>query len=414
MQYIQLGSKEHKRASGAVLIGSTITFAIMYSPQPLISLYSKLYHISPATASLSISLTAIALAVSMFFVSALAGAWRRKSIMSLSLIATSCLAILTSFVQNFQVFLIFRLLEGITIACFPSIAMAYLNEEFAPKDLGKVMGYYVAGTATGGLIGRIIVGTLTDLTNWHVSFLLQGIVSLAGSLWFLFYLPESKNFTKMVITAKEWSRRMKATLWNKQLLSMYVTGFLLMGSYITILDYIGYPLTKAPYFLSQTVFGFLFTVNLFGVYSSILFGKLADRYSRRIILALAISILMAGVLISLSGNLILKIVGVAAVAFGFMAGHSVASSWIGILAPKDCKGQASSFYLLFYYSGSSIFGWTGGIFLKHFGWSGLTAYVILLLLLAVCVSCKPWSRIYPPSESVLGKDIHKADLPDQL
>lgn len=393
MKYIEFGSKEQKLASAGVLIGSTITFAIMYSPQPLISLYSKQYHISPSTASLSISFTTIALAFSLFVVSAFAGVWKRKNIMSISLIITSCLSILTSFVQSFPLFLVFRLMEGISVACFPSIAMAYLNEEFSPKDIGRVMGYYVAGTAIGGLTGRIIIGTLTDLTNWHMSFLIQGIISLFGSLWFYKFLPDSHNFNKAEISFQQWGINIRKTLFNRKLLPMYLTGFLLMGAYITILDYIGYPLTKAPYNLSQTVFGFLFLVNIFGICSSVIFGKLADRYSRRLILGVAITIAVAGALLTLEGALILKIAGVAAVAFGFMAGHSVVSGWIGLLSPKECKGQASSFYLFFYYTGSSLFGWAGGFFLKSFAWSGLVAYVSILLIIAVIISCRPWNIV---------------------
>lgn len=404
MQYIKPGSKPQKLASAGVLIGSTITFAIMYSPQPLISLYSEKYHITPATAGLSISLTTIALAVSLFIVSFLSGGLNRKKTMSLSLILTSCLSILSAFVNDFQIFLLIRFLEGISIACFPSLAMAYLNEEFSPDNIGKVMGYYVAGTATGGFTGRLIIGTLSDLTGWHISFLIQGILSLVGSLWFFFYLPESKNFVRTGITFRKWIFSMKKTVLNKNLFSMYITAFLLMGAYITILNYIGYPLTKPPYNLSQTFFGFLFVVNLFGVYSSILFGKLADRYSRRKILGLAILIIIAGVLFTLNHHLIIKIFGVAAVAFGFMAGHSVASSFMGLLAPKDCKGQASSIYLLFYYSGSSLLGWAGGFILANYQWIGLVFYVILLLLFALWITCKPISRLL---EYVSTKTYHQ-------
>lgn len=393
MAYIELGSKAHIHASAGVLIGSTITFAIMYSPQPLISLYSSQYHIHPETASLSISLTTIALAFSLLFVSMLSSAWNRKRVMSLSLLITACLSIASAFVQSFSLFLVLRFFEGISIACFPSIAMAYLNEEFSPKDIGRVMGYYVAGTAVGGLTGRIIVGVLTDLTNWHISFMIQGLVSLLGSVWFLIYLPESRNFTKVKISVNQLALNMKRSLFNKRLVSMYVTGFLLMGAYITVLDYIGYPLTRAPYNLSQTVFGFLFAVNILGVWSSIFFGKLADYHSRKLMLGLAISIMIIGALLTLNGYLIIKIIGVAGVALGFMAGHSVASSWTGLLAPKDSKSQASSFYLLFYYSGSSLFGWSGGMVLNRFGWKGIVFYVCTLLIGAILVSCQPWVNV---------------------
>ncbi len=410
MDYIKIGSKQHKRATSGILLGSTITFAIMYSPQPLISLYAKQYSISPDTAGLSISLTTISLAVSLFFVSVFAGTFNRKKIMTWSLILTSCLTIASSFTHSFNAFLVLRFLEGISVAGFPSIAMAYQNEEFSPSDIGRVMGYYVSGTAIGGFTGRIIIGALTDLTNWHTAFLIQGVLSLAGSLWFLAYLPESKNFTRRKFSSEQWVSGIKSTLFNKRLFSIYVTGFLLMGAYITILDYIGYPLTKAPYNLSQTVFGFLFTVNLFGIWSSIFFGKLADKHSRRNILLLAVLILAAGVLLTLAGNLYVKIAGVSLVALGFMAGHSVASGWAGFMASRDNKGQASSFYLLFYYTGSSLLGWLGGIFLNYSGWKGLVFYVTVILAFAALVSFQPWKstareRARLSSDSVRGRTV---------
>jgi YNFM family putative membrane transporter len=400
MQYIKLGSKEHKRASTGVLIGSTITFALMYSPQPLISLFSKQYNIPPQTAGLSISLTTIALAVSMLLVSVFASSWSRKGLMSISLILTACLTIIASFVPSFSFFLVLRLFEGISIACFPSIAMAYLNEEFSPKDMGRVTGYFVAGNAVGGLIGRIVTGVLTDLTNWHISFLIMGVLSLLGSLWFLVYLPKPNNFTKIKVTADKWVADIKVTLLNKKLFPVYITGLLQMGAYVSVLNYIGYPLTKAPFYLSQTVFGFLFLVNVFGIYSSVLFGKLADKHPRRYVLSTAILIFTVGVLLTLDSHLIIKIAGVAVVAFGFMAAHSVASGWIGVLAEKNQKGQASSMFMFFYYSGSSLFGWSGGKFLNNFGWNGLVCFICILLVTALLVTCKPWTMAYKKRAAV--------------
>ena len=392
MGYIKIGSKEQKRASAAVLIGSIVNFALMYAPQPLISLYSQQYRVPPATASLAISLTTITMSACLFFISLFIGAWNRKSIMSWSLIMTSCFTILTAFIPNFYLFLATRFFEGIAIAGYPSIAMAYLNEEFSPKDIGRVIGYYVSGNAIGGLIGRILTGTLTDIINWHMAFLIQGILCLLASVWFLLYLPASKNFHTVHISFQQFASDLRNTLFNAKLARMYATGALLMGSYITVLNYIGYPLTSPPYNLSQTVFGFLFVVNLVGVVSSMLFGWLADRHSRRIIMAIVLTIFVAGILLTLAPNLIIKIAGVALVAFSFFAGHSVASGWIGFIAPKNQKGQASAYYLFFYYLGASVLGWAGGIFLHSFGWNGIVYYVCILLLLAVLASVRPFSR----------------------
>ena len=60
------------------------------------------------------------------------------------------------------------LLQGILLAGFPSLAVAYINEEFNPKIIGAAIGVYVAATPLGGLVGRILISTLTDVASWRM------------------------------------------------------------------------------------------------------------------------------------------------------------------------------------------------------------------------------------------------------
>jgi len=71
--------------------------------------------------------------------------------------------------------------------------------------------------------------------------------------------------------------------------------------------------------------------------------------------------------------------------FGFFGGHSVASSWVGLRARQN-KAQASSLYLFFYYLGSSLVGWSGGLCWAAWRWHGVAAYIGLLLGLAFLLS----------------------------
>jgi len=66
---------------------------------------------------------------------------------------------------------------------------------------------------------------------------------------------------------------------------------------------------------------------------------------------------------------------------GFFAGHAVASGWTGAEAIIG-RAQASSLYNLFYYAGSSLFGWLGGVFFVSWGWPGTAAMIAFLALTA--------------------------------
>lgn len=382
--YIQKGSSAYRRTLLGMLLGSIVTFAILYSPQTLLGAFSEQFHVSPSSASMVISFSTISLAFCMMFVSAFSNAWGRKSIMVVSLFATSVLAVLSAFSHDFHVLLVLRLLLGISLSGFPAIAMTYLNEEIAPESIGKVMGVYVGGTAIGGFVGRVVVSLLTDVFDWHIGLLALGVFSLVCSILFWIYLPRSRNFKPAGISLRIWLDGLKGGLANKRLLPLYAVGFLLLGGYATLFNYIGYLLSAPPYGLSQTVIGTLFVFQLVGSWSSFLFGKLADRYSRAGLIGFGVILSLTGAVLTLAGSLVLTIVGIVLFAFGFFAGHTVASGWVGRIAPRPYKVYASSLYLLFYYLGSSLLGTMGGTFLTAYEWPGVVGLICgLLVLIAV-------------------------------
>lgn len=392
MAFMEKGSAAYRRTLFSMLLGSIVTFAVLYSPQTLLGEFSNEFHVSPSAASMVISLSTLSLAFCMMFVSAFSNAWGRKRIMVASLFATSALAILTSFAHNFHLLLALRLLLGISLSGFPAIAMTYLNEEIAPGSIGKAMGVYVGGTAIGGFVGRVIVSLLTDLFEWNIGLLALGAFSLVCSLLFWICLPRPRNFKPSGISFRLWLDGMKGGLANGRLLPIYAVAFLLLGGYVTLFNYIGYLLGKPPYGLSQSVIGMLFVFQLVGSWSSFLFGKLADRHSRAGLIILGVVLALAGAALTLGGSLALTIIGMILFACGFFAGHTVASGWVGVIAPRPLKVYASSLYLLFYYLGSSLLGTTGGAFLTAYGWHGVIGLIAGLFAIVVMLAAAMTGR----------------------
>lgn len=386
MIYIEKKDKAYGRVLISMLLGSIVTFAVLYAPQPLMNVFSKQYGVSPSTASASISFPTLALAISLLYIPLLSRRIGRKRIMVISLFVTSVLAMVSAFSYNFEIFLFIRLLEGISVSGFPAIAIAYLNEEISPTSIGGTMGAYVAGTAVGGFVGRVAIGPLTDLFSWQIAFFVLGFICFLFSLYFWFYLPRPQNFKPEKMLFSTYLKALGASFKNRKLFLLYSMGFLVMGSYIMLFNYIGYPLTEAPYHLSQTVLGFLFVVNLIGTWSSTMFGRLADRHSRQKLMGLSCLIFVVGALITLVPNLWIKILGIAVFAFGFFAGHTTASGWVGVAAPANRKATASSLYLLFYYTGSSVIGWAGGFIWTGLHWGGLVLTICLFMLICYGLS----------------------------
>jgi YNFM family putative membrane transporter len=164
---------------------------------------------------------------------------------------------------------------------------------------------------------------------------------------------------------------------------LFAIGFLVMGSFVTVYNYAGFRLVAAPYNLSQTELGLIFTAYLFGIVASWLAGMLGDRLGHFTVLPAGVLIAAAGAAITLSTPLPLIILGVVLVTIGFFVTHSVASALVGRLA-RGTKGHASSLYLLAYYLGSSIAGSVGGYFWLTGGWWAVVIFI--LVMLAACLA----------------------------
>ena len=65
MTYLEQGTTAYRKSSLALFAGAFVTFAILYSTQPLLPEFTREFNISPTLASLSLSVTTITLAVFM-------------------------------------------------------------------------------------------------------------------------------------------------------------------------------------------------------------------------------------------------------------------------------------------------------------------------------------------------------------
>lgn len=387
VDYIQKGTQQYWRTISALFLGSIAAFGAEYCVQPIIPVLTEEFHVTPSIASLAMSFGTGGMAVAMIFIAGLAGMLDRKRTMSIALSVSAILAILMALSTDFYLILVLRLIQGFLLAAFPSLVIAYINEEFSPNIVGMVVGIYVSGTSIGGLLGRIALSSLTDLFSWRIGLIAIGVLYFIISIWFYFSLTQSKRH----VPNKTWStgfiKGLYETTRNKKLIKIYLIAFAACGSFIAMYNYIAFPLIAPPYNLSQTAIGALFSVYLVGTFSSTFMGGMSDKYGSGKVLNLSIGIMLTGAIATLFPGLIIKITGLAIFTFGFFGTHSTASSW----ASKSCttdKAQGSALYMLFYYAGSSVIGTIGGIFLSQYNWAGLIVLISIMLGGAFLLSTK--------------------------
>ncbi len=384
-EYIRKGTSTYWRALITLFLGSLAAFGSEYCLQPVIPVLAQEFDLSPATASLAMSCGLIGMSLAMLGIASVASHLERKKIMTMAIVIPPLLMLCMAVSANFHLILAMRLLQGILLAGFPALAVAYINEEFDPKIIGLAIGVYVGANPLGGLLGRLLLSTLTDFFSWRVGLGVSAALYLAVGLAFWHFLP---NSTKKVDTGKiklHVFRDFKRILMNRRLMIVYLIAFSVMGVYTCSYNFIAYVLLAPPYNLSQTAIGFIFVIYLIGSVSSAIMGGLSDKYGHGRIMCLSCVILLAGVGLTTMYNLALKILGLASITYGFFGVHCNACAWSGQLAQGD-KAQSSSMYMFFYYMGASIIGSSGGWFLSGLGWDGVAGFMATIVVAAFAAS----------------------------
>jgi YNFM family putative membrane transporter len=376
------GSAQYRRLLAALFCAGVATFAQLYSPQAVLPQISASLRIGAADAALMVSAATVGLALGVIPWSMVADRIGRVRAISISVTVATALGLLVPFLPGYELLLIGRALEGFALAGVPAIAVAYLTEEVEAKHAARAAGTYVGGTTIGGLLGRLVAGPIAEILDWRAGVFTVAVLCGIAAVGFVKLAPPPQGFAPTKgHTVRGVLGRLGANLRSPRQLMIYAQAFLLMGGFVAMYNFLGFRLTAAPFHLPQTVVSLVFLAYLAGTWSSARAGAEATRFGRKPVLLISIAIMIIGVAVTMSSNAVLVLVGLVIATAGFFGAHAIASGWAGSEASEG-KAQASSLYNLFYYGGSSVFGWFGGIAFDGYGWSGVAVTIMILAALA--------------------------------
>ncbi|MGV8918888.1 MAG: MFS transporter [Pseudomonas sp.] len=403
VERIAKGTPAYRRISLALLMAGFATFALLYGAQPLLPLFASEYSISAAQSSLAVSFATGAMALAFFPAAVLSDRFGRLPLMRGALFVAAALTALSAVLPGWHTLLVMRALIGLALAGIPSVAMAYVAEELDSSSIGSAMGLYIGGSAIGGMAGRLGVTLLTEYFGWRWALGAMGISGLIAAVCFWRLAPASQGFVAHIHTPSSLLAALRRVLSDGALRLIYAEGFLLMGAFVTIYNYVGFRLLAPPYSLSQTAVGSIFLMYLIGSYTSAWFGGIAGRVGRGKVFWMPIMLILGGIALTSLQPLWLIIIGIGLITGAFFAAHSVASGWVGQRVTRD-RAQASALYLLFYYGGSSVLGSAGGIAWGWDGWQGVVVFTGTLVVIALLIATRlyrvrPLASVAPASPS---------------
>ena len=392
------GSKGYKRMILALFAAGVATFSQLYSVQGVLPELSRDLGISQSQAALAVSSATLGLACSVLVWSLLADRMGRLRTMTIAVVCAVVLGLAVPFSPGFEWLLALRFVEGLALGGIPAVALAYLAEEVSNLHAAVAAGTYISGTSLGGLAGRLIAGPLSEFWNWRAGTLVVSVLAAIAATVFIAVAPKPRGFTPV-----PWSSPHTIPLWKKlwmnlrsgSLLVLYAQGFLLMGGFVAVFNYLGFRLEAPPFLIPASLASLVFIAYLSGTWSSRRSGAMVARFARLPVLLGSIGVMLAGLLVTLVDWLPTVVFGMLLFTAGFFAAHAVASGWIPLVAVGG-RAQAASLYNLAYYGGSSLFGWAIGLAFDAGGWPGLSLAVASLLLVAAALALLGLRQSEPP------------------
>ncbi|MFS0912980.1 MFS transporter [Microbacterium sp. 179-I 3D2 NHS] len=383
------GSAEYRRLIVGLFFAGVATFAQLYSTQGVLPQIADDLEVAPATAALTVSAATLGLAIAVIPWSAVADRIGRLQAMAIGVIAATALGLCAPLSSEIGLLLFLRLAEGMALGAIPAVALAYLSEEVSARHAAAAAGSYIAGTTVGGLLGRIVAGVVGELTAWRAGVWAVALLCVVAAVLFLWLTPRARGFVPRRRDERYGPtllRRLLVPLRSPQQLALHAQGFLLMGAFVAVYNYLGFHLSAPPFLLPVWLVTLLFLAYLAGTVSSPWAGGLATRFGRYPVLLGALGLTATGALLMLVPAVAVLLCGLLLFTAGFFAAHAVASGWAPTAASTETRAQASSLYYFGYYAGSSLFGWALGLVFGSTSWSLFVVLVVSMCLAAAVIA----------------------------
>jgi MFS transporter, YNFM family, putative membrane transport protein len=382
----------------AVGLAGYCAFINLYSPQAILPLLSEEFHATAAEISAIITVSTLAVALTAPFTGTVADVLGRKRVIVAAMFVLVIPTLMVGLATSLPQLIFWRAVQGLVLPPIFAVTVAYIGDEWPPKQATTAAGIYSSGSSIGGFSGRLVTGILADLIGWRAGFAALAAIAFAGAIAVAFLLPHERRFvrSKGVLAS---GRQMLAHFRNGQLVATYAVGFGVLFNFICTFTFVSFHLAAAPYNLSASWLGAIFVVYLVGSVLTPWTGWAVGRFRRRQFMVGVIALWLAGIALTLAPSLPLIIVGLALGAGCGLVCQAVSTGYVTITA-KAGRSSAVGLYVTSFYTGGSFGAAVGGIAWTIGGWSACVALVAAMLAIMAAIVAFAWSdttRLETPS-----------------
>jgi len=373
----------------AVGLAGYCAFINLYSPQSILPLLSEEFHASAAEISAIITVSTLAVAATAPFTGAIADVLGRKRVIVAAMFVLVIPTLMVGLATTLPQLIFWRAVQGLVLPPIFAVTVAYIGDEWTPRQATTAAGIYSSGSSLGGFSGRLVTGLLADLIGWRAGFTALAAIAFAGAIAVAILLPHERRFVRSHGLLAS-GRQMLAHFRNGQLLATYAVGFGVLFNFICTFTFVSFHLAAAPYNLSASWLGAIFVVYIVGSALTPWTGWAVGRFGRRQFVVGVIAVWLAGIALTLAPSLPLIIIGLAIGAGCGLVCQAVSTGYVTITA-KAGRSSAVGLYVTSFYTGGSFGAAVGAIAWTFGGWPACVALVAAMLAIMAAIVAFAWS-----------------------
>ncbi len=355
------------------------TVASIYYNQPLLDQMMRSLHVNFAQIGWVPTLTQAGYAIGMLCLVPLGDMLERKRlIMGATLLSALALALM-AISPSYGLIVAGSLILGLSTMT-PQLLVPFAASLAAPNEKGKVIGTMVSGILLGILLARTVSGFVGGHFGWRFMF--------GGAAGFLVLLTLFLNAI-LPTSVPSYQGRYLGLL--QSVLHIFKTqpvlreaclfGGMLFGSFSAFWATLIFLMETPHFHLGAEAVGLYGLLGAAAVGISPYIGALGDRYNARTMTGAMLVLTMAsfGVFCLCAGNLWGLAAGVLLMDLGVQCGHVSNQSRIFSLLP-NAQSRIQTAYMFCYFLGGSLGSILGAFAWGRFGWPGVCAAAVLMLL----------------------------------
>lgn len=350
-------------------------FTTVYITQPILPVIQEEFGVDARTASLSVSMVILGIALANLPFGTLADRYPIKPIILVGGTVVTAASLVSGATHSIALLIAARFVQGLFIPSLTTCLAAYLSRSLPAPRLNVVMGSYVSATVTGGLGGRLLGGWIHPPLHWRYAFVTASLLVIASTIAVLHWLPAEDKERKHDLTGAGFIE----LLATPRLCRMFAVAFGAYFVFSSMFNYLPFYLSKPPFSARTEVITLMYLAYLIGIVMGPVSGKLSNRIGSGVTMVLGSLVLAAAVAATLIQSLAVVAASLVAMCAGFFTIHAAA---VGLLNRRltSSRGRANSLYVLFYYLGAASGITACGFAYTAYGWGGVAALDTVVLL----------------------------------